>query len=79
MFILSYNCVSQRHKVSDGETCPDILQVRSSRAILTMVREVFELLFCRINLQVQFLEVLIVELSRDCFIDILVPEPSILL
>ena len=48
-----------------------------------MIREVFELLFGRINLRVQFLEVLVVELSRDGFVDILghrvIPEPRVFL
>ena len=48
-----------------------------------MIREVFELLFGRISLRVQFLEVLVVELSRDGFVDILdhrvIPEPRVFL
>ena len=48
-----------------------------------MIREVLELLFGRTNLRVQFLEVLVVELSRDGFVDILghgvIPEPRIFL
>ena len=46
-----------------------------------MTCEIFELLFGRVDLRVQFIEVLGVELSRDGFVDVLdhriIPEPYI--
>ena len=51
--------------------------------MLTARSEVFELLFGGIDLRVQFIEVLLVELSRDRFVDIgdrsVVPEFGIFL
>ena len=69
-FTTSYDRVSQRYKVPDGGTCPNIFQVRSNRAILATTREVFELLLGRIDLRIQLVQVSIVELSRDGFVDI---------
>jgi len=69
-FTGSQDRISQRHEVPNGGTRPKILKVRSNSIILTAFREVFELIFGQINLRVQFLNVSVVELSRDGLIDI---------
>ena len=68
-FTLSHERISQRHKVPNGRTRPDVFQVRSNRAVLATYPKVFILLFGQVGLRVEFLEVPFVELSGDGFID----------
>ena len=81
--ILSHDGISQRHKVPYSGTCPEILQVWSNGSVLTTFREVFELLFGRVGLRIQFLEVSTVEPPADGFVDIcdhrVIPELRIFL
>jgi hypothetical protein len=82
-FAPSYNGISQRHEVPNGGTRPNVLQVRSNGTILAVFREVLDLLFGRVDLRVQFVEVLFIELSRDGLVDIfghrVVPERRVFL
>jgi len=75
-FTLPQNRISQGHKVTDGGTRPNILQVRSSGTTLTISPEILELSLGRSDLGVQFTAILIVELSRDGLVD--VPDHRVL-
>jgi hypothetical protein len=80
---LPYNRVSQRHEISNGGTSSEILEVRSGGAVLTTGGEELELVFGRIDLRVQFVEVSFVELSGNGFVDVsghgVLPECLVLL
>ena len=67
---MTHDCISQRDKITNGGTRPEVLQVRSRGTVRTTLIEIFELLFSRIHQRVQFLEVLIVEPSRNGLVDI---------
>ena len=69
-FTLSHERISQRHKVPNGRTRPEVFQVRSDGAVLATSSEIFMLLIGQVGLRVQFLEVPFVEFSGDGFIDI---------
>ena len=65
---LPHNRISQRDKVANRRTRPDILQVWSRLVVHTTFVEIFVLLFGRIHQRVQLLEVSFVESFRYCFV-----------
>ena len=76
------NRISQRDKVTNGRTRPKVLQVLSRRAFHDTIVEVLVLLFCPIDLGVQFVKILLIKLPRDGLVDVhvygIVPERLIL-
>ena len=76
------NRISQRDKVTNGRTRPKVLQVLSRRAFHDTIVEVLVLLFCPIDLGVQFIKILLIKLPRDGLVDVhvygIVPERLIL-
>ena len=68
-FTLSHQRIPQRHEIPNGGTRPDIFQVRSNGTILATSHKLFKLLFGKVCLRVQFLEVSSIEPSGNGFID----------
>ena len=66
---LSQDRIPQRHKVPNGGARPNVLQVRSTGAVLATCCEVRELLVGQIGLRIQLANILFAELPRDGFVD----------
>ena len=69
-FTLPNNRISQRDKVANSRTRPNVLQVRSRGTVHTTLAEIFVLQLGRFRLRVQFLEASFVESSRNCLVDV---------
>ena len=79
---LPYDRISQRDEITDGRAGAQILQVRSRGTVLATGREGLVFLLGRIDFGVQFVQILLVELARDGFVDEnhrILPERCVLL
>ena len=69
-FTLPNNRISQRNKVANSGTRPNVLQVRPRGTVHTTLAEILVFQLGRLRLRVQFLEVSFIESSRNCLVDV---------